>query len=241
MIRARHFATFLGAGLLSVLQPGLSAAAEPPALLAHEEMITTCGQAPRGHRIRGKRDYRQRDANVLNQRDFKVFEWTHLTPARARVNSGQNLDFDVMNNLDFVLSKVPNHEPALRIMIDWDLIGGKHHEGGYKPPACYLLWAAQFAPDDPVVWNYGGYYFYRKGDTRRAMQWWQEALVVDPSNSEVHNTLGLIAFEKGDYEQARKHAWAAYAAGFPLPTLRDKLKAAGQWRDPPTGTVSDGQ
>jgi tetratricopeptide (TPR) repeat protein len=240
MIRARHLAGFVGTGLLCVLPPDASVAAEPGPL-AQEEMIVTCGPAPRGHRIRGKRDYRQRDANVLNQRDFKVFEWTHLAPARARVNAVQNLDYDVMNNLDFVLSKAPNHEPALRILIDWDLIGGKHHEAGYKPPACYFIWAAQFAPDDSVVWNYGGYYFHRKGDTRRAMQWWQQALVVDPSNSEVHNTLGLIAFDEGDYERAREHAWAAYAAGYPLPTLRDKLKSAGQWRDPPPGTASNGQ
>jgi tetratricopeptide (TPR) repeat protein len=240
MNRAPRLATFVGAALLCALQPEWSVAAEPTPLV-QEEMIVTCGPAPRGHRIRGKRDYRQRDANLLNQRDFKVFEWTHLMPARSRVNSGSNLDYDVMNNLDFVLSKVPNHEPALRILIDWDLIGGKHNEEGYRPPTCYLIWAAQFAPDDAVVWNYGGYYFQRKGETRRAMAWWQQALVVDPSNPEVHNSLGLIAFQNGDYAQARSHAWAAYAAGFPLPTLRDKLIAAGQWQEPPAETVSDGK
>jgi cytochrome c-type biogenesis protein CcmH/NrfG len=73
------------------------------------------------------------------------------------------------------------------------------------------------------------------------MAWWQQALVVDPSNPEVHNSLGLIAFQNGDYAQARSHAWAAYAAGFPLPTLRDKLIAAGQRQEPPAETVSDGK
>jgi tetratricopeptide (TPR) repeat protein len=235
MIGARHLATVVVSALLGVLRPESSVAAAPEPL-AMEDMVVTCGPPPPGHRIKGKRDYRQRNANIENQRDFVAHEWAHIWPARARVNSGRNLDFEVMNNLDFVLTKVPNNEQALRILIEWDLMGGRDHEGRYKAPACYLIWGAQFAPDDPVVWNYGGYYFNRKGDTRRAMQWWQQALVVDPTNAEVHNTLGLIAFENGDYAEARKHAWAAYAAGYPLPTLRDKLTAAGQWRDAPAET-----
>jgi len=240
MNRARHFAAFLGAMLLCGLRPDIASAADL-APLEGEEMVVTCGPPPPGHRIKGKRDYRQRNANVQNQRDFLAHEWAHIWPARARVNSGQDLDFEVMNNLDFVLSKVPNNEQALRLLIEWDLLGGRHNQADYKAPACYLIWAAQFAPDDALVWNYGGYYFHRKGDDARAMQWWRQALVVDPSNPEVHNTLGLIAFENGDYAEARKHAWAAYAAGYPLPTLRDKLKSVGQWRDPPAETVSDGQ
>jgi tetratricopeptide (TPR) repeat protein len=226
--------------LLFGLRPGVASSADL-APLERDEMIVTCGAAPPGHRIKGKRDYRQRNADIQNQRDFLAHEWAHIWPARARVNSGENLDFEVMDNLDFVLSKVPNNEQALRLLIEWDLLGGRHHQADYKAPACYLIWAAQFAPDDPVVWNYGGYYFHRKGDEARAMRWWQQALVVDPSNAEVHNTLGLIAFKNGDYSEARSHAWAAYAAGYPLPTLRDKLKAAGQWREPPPEAVSNGQ
>jgi tetratricopeptide (TPR) repeat protein len=239
MIRARHLATIAGAALLCVLRPDIASSADL-APLADEELIVNCGPPPPGHRIRGKRDYRQRNANTLNQRDYTAHEWAHIWPARARINSGRNLDRDVMNNLDFVLSKVPNNEQALRLLIEWDLMGGRHYQNVYAAPACYLIWAAQFAPDDVVVWNYGGYYFQRKGDTRRAMMWWQEALAVDPTNAEVHNSLGLIAFESGDYAKARSHAWAAYAAGFPLPTLRDKLKAAGQWQDPPPAAGTSG-
>jgi hypothetical protein len=240
MNRARHLAAFLGATVLCVLRLDVASAADL-APLEREEMVVTCGAPPPGHRTRGKRDYRQRNANAQNQLDFKAHEWAHIWPARARVNSGDNLDVDVMNNLHFVLSKVPNNEQALRLLIEWDLMGGRHAGGGYKPAPCYLIWAAQFAADDPVVWNYGGYYFQRKGDSGRAMLWWQQALVVDPANAEVHNSLGLVAFESGDYAKARSHAWAAYAAGFPLMALRDKLQSAGQWQDPPAMAGPDGQ
>lgn len=234
----RDLAKVFGVAILCLMQPDWAAADTSP--LSNEDLVVTCGPAPPGHRIKGKRDYRARDADVQNQRDFLAHEWAHIWPARARVNSGQNLDYEVMNNLDFVLTKVPNNEQALRILIDWDLMGGRHHQGDYKPPACYFIWAAQFAPNDVVVWNYGGYYFHRKGDDRRAMLWWQEALAVDPHNPEVHNSLGLIAFEKGDYEQARLHAWTAYAAGYPLPTLREKLIGADQWQEPPPVPAESG-
>jgi len=232
MIGLRHWAIVVTVLLLGMLQPGSSSGAEERPTL-QDDAVVTCPPPPPGHIIRGKLDYRQGDRDSVSRRDFLSMENRHLRPAKARVSSGKNLDWDVMNNLHFILSKVPNHEPALRVLIDWDLIGGRHHRQEFAAPACYLVWAAQFAPDDVVVWNFGGYYFQRKGDPRRAMKWWQQGLVVDPANPDVHYALGLMAFESGNYQQARTHAWAAYAGGYPLPALRDKLKSAGQWQDPP--------
>ena len=38
--------------------------------------------------------------------------------------------------------------------------------------------------------------------------------------------------KKKEYEKASAHAQKAYALGFPLPGLKNKLKAAGKWREP---------
>lgn len=240
MVDIRHLAIIVGVALLGMLPPGSAWGAEEPGAL-RDDLVVTCGPPPPGHLIRGKIDYRQGHMNSVNQRDFLSMERRHLRPARARVSSGKNLDWDVMNNLHFILSKVPNHEQALQVLIDWDLMGGRHHSQQFAAPACYIVWAAQFAPDDVVVWNYGGFYFQRKGDTRRAMKWWQQALLVDPANPDVNYTLGLIAFDNGEYHQARSHAQAAYAGGYPLPALRNKLKSAGQWQEPPAAAGPHGQ
>ena len=98
MIRARHLTIIAGAALLCVLRSGIASAADL-APLANDDLIVTCGPAPPGHRILGKRDYRQRNANVVNQRHYTAHEWAHIWPARAKINSGKNLDVDVMNNL----------------------------------------------------------------------------------------------------------------------------------------------
>jgi len=232
MISIRQWAIISVVSLLGMLPPGSAWGAEEPSA-PPDDFVVTCGSPPPGHLVRGKLDYRHGRMNSVNQLDSRSMERRHLRPAMARVSSGKNLDWEVMNNLHFILSKVPNHEPALRVLIDWDLMGGRHHRQEFAGPACYLVWAAQFAPDDVVVWNYGGLYFQRKGDARRAMKWWRQALLVDPANPDVHYALGLIAFESGDYQQARSHAQSAYAGGYPLPALRNKLQSAGQWQEPP--------
>ena len=196
-----------------------------------DSLDLSCGPAPAGHPVKGKRDYRLMLQNTRDLRDVRYHETFHIKVAQQQIRSGGNLSWDVMNNLNFVLHKVPNDPRALALLIEFDAAGGRDKR--YASPACYFIWARQFVPDDSTVWTYGGYYFYRRKDTERAEQWWEQAIAVDPGNSEAHYNLGLLNFELGRYADARTHAWTAYAAGYPLPGLRDKLAKAGQWQDPP--------
>jgi tetratricopeptide (TPR) repeat protein len=47
------------------------------------------------------------------------------------------------------------------------------------------------------------------------------------SSAELENALGLAYFDSKQFEAAREHARRAYALGYPLPNLRDKLAKAG--------------
>jgi tetratricopeptide (TPR) repeat protein len=47
------------------------------------------------------------------------------------------------------------------------------------------------------------------------------------SSAELENALGLAYFDGKQFEKAREHARRAYALGYPLPSLRDKLAEAG--------------
>jgi len=232
MTRSRRIMIFVVLALCSSAA-GTAIAADPVAVVG-DDLDQSCGPPPPGHPTMGRRDYRARDLNRNNQRDWRFHEYYHLRPAEAQLRSGKNLQDGVMNNLHFVLHKVPNNEEALRILIEWDLAGGSQER--YALPRCYFAWARQFAPDDVVVWNYGAYYFMRKGETDRAEQWWQQTIHIDPDNAEAHYNLGLLALRQSDYDMARTHAWAAYANGYPLPGLRESLVRAGQWRDAPVGS-----
>lgn len=218
---------FLASVALVMLARGAAADVAPYS----DDYDLSCGPAPPGHPYKGKRDYRTMSSNWRDERDLKYHQTFHIDPATRQLHSGENINWGVMNNLHFVLHKVPNDQRALRLLVEWDAAGGKDKD--YASPACYFTWARQFAPDDPTVWIYGGYYFYRHRDLARAQRWWEQAIALDPNNPEAHYNLGLLLADSGQYSSARTHAWAAYQAGYPLPGLREKLQQAGQWQDPP--------
>lgn len=73
-------------------------------------------------------------------------------------------------------------------------------------------------------------FLFKEGKYDEARDVLQAGLArAKPVTAELHYFLGLVLLKKNDYEQAEKHAKAAYAQGYPLPGLRNKLKAAGHW------------
>ena len=79
-------------------------------------------------------------------------------------------------------------------------------------------------PKDAMVPMIEGLYYYRLGRLAEARKFLGVAVKMDSSNAEIHYNLGLVLFEMGDYGEAREHARRAYALGYPLPGLRNKLK-----------------
>jgi tetratricopeptide (TPR) repeat protein len=170
-------------------------------------------------------DYRRRDSMKWNIEDVKK---NHLDPAMAKMNTG---DFSegVLSDVKFILNWYPNHYPALEALIRYDLGGGKFYE--YNNTECYLDRARKFAPDDPNVSLYEGYYFWKKGNTARAIGAYKDALELDPKSADAHYNIGLLYVQIGNFKEANAHAHAAYSLGYPLPGLRRKLEKAGHWND----------
>jgi hypothetical protein len=54
---------------------------------------------------------------------------------------------------------------------------------------------------------------------------------TEHKSAELNYLLGLVQFDLKDYTAAREAAKNAYALGYPLPGLKRKLAAAGQWAD----------
>jgi tetratricopeptide (TPR) repeat protein len=173
----------------------------------------------------GTVDYRLKDSDVKVKKAVWDLDHFHTSIAAAEMQSTKPYAGKVVDNLDFALRHSPNHHEALSLLIRWDLAGRPLL--GFPGARCSLDWARQFAPDDATIYLYGGNYFWKAKDPARARAWYERAVELAPESAEAHYNYGLFLVEQGDFAAARNHARAAYAAGFPLPGLKDKLAKAG--------------
>jgi len=188
-----------------------------------------CGPPPPApDETKGRRDFRTLDATDEGRGDLRVFEQFHLSKAQKNLAEGRPQY--AVKDLDFVLRRVPNHERALRLLLELSKV--EKARSGTRTLGCYFVWARDFVTNDVTVLSYGGYYFWKSNKTELAIEWWDAALAIDPDAPEVNYNLGLAYFSMHEYSKARTHAWSAYEAGYPLSGLRQKLRDAGEWREP---------
>jgi Flp pilus assembly protein TadD len=69
-------------------------------------------------------------------------------------------------------------------------------------------------------------YLARRKRSEEARRQYGEALKLAPNDPEVNYNAGLFFVDQGDLARAKVHAEVAYAGGYPLPGLRNKIAAA---------------
>lgn len=142
----------------------------------------------------------------------------------------------IAGHLWYVIRSFPNHHRALvayaRLWRE-SLAKGAPPAGVApdKNPDYVFQRAMDFAPADGMVPLIYGLHLIETGDTSEARILLGEAASLGPESAELHYNLGLGYLKLGDTESAAKHADRAYAMGYPLPGLRNKLIAAGIWKD----------
>ena len=99
--------------------------------------------------------------------------------------------------------------------------------------SCFFERAIAFAPQDVTARMVYGSYLLSMGQDATALEQLDAASRLAPEHATIQYNLGLMYVKKKEYDKASVHAQKAYALGFPLPGLKNKLKAAGKWREPP--------
>lgn len=141
----------------------------------------------------------------------------HLEQGIAAYKSGR-LSY-AQADLDFILRYFPNHPQALFYMSKLTL-RSKTPEKAEK----YFRNAIKLFPLYSSSYTIYGIFLHKQGKYTLALENYQKALQIEPTNPEIHYNIGLTYVAIKDYANAKQHADKAYAAGFPLPGLQKMLK-----------------
>lgn len=183
-----------------------------------------CGSLANG--TNGPFDYR------VERDKLKVVEDYHFTPKVEALVSGQS--GSIAGDLDYVLRAFPNHHRALLAMSRLS-VREKTPTVLHAPLSveCYFERALRFRPDDTVARMLFASYLR---DTKRrpdAIKQIDAAIELGKDSGFTQYNAGLMFVEMGEYDRALQQAHKAMAMGFTRQELRDKLAAAGKWKEPP--------
>jgi predicted Zn-dependent protease len=174
----------------------------------------------------GPFDYR------TDKKHLELVEAYHFTPDVATLRRGST--GSIGSDLDYTLRAFPNHHLALNAMANLALkTNSERPRGARYTVDCYFDRALTFAGNDGLVRIIYGVYLSRTKRPRDAVRVLETARQYEPDNPNLFYNLGLAYCDLKDYPNALKNAHEAYRLGSPLPGLRDKLDAAGRWREEP--------
>ena len=138
-------------------------------------------------------------------------------------------------DVDYTLRAFPNNPRALLTMSRLgERAKSERPPGSRYTVECYFQRALDFVPDDPMPRVlYANYLIerHRAPDARKQLAE-AERLRGNPLTFDFDYNLGLMYADLGDFDKASVAAERAYKLGAQLPALRNKLKAAGKWREP---------
>jgi tetratricopeptide (TPR) repeat protein len=178
------------------------------------------GKQPGGY---GPYDFR------VDKDKLYVVEYHHFDAGVETFTREKNGYFG--GDIDYTLRAFPNHHRALMAMINLGLRERANQPRGARYTVqCWLMRAEAFRPDDEMVKVIHGIYHLKHGRSKEAVEKLEQARGMGSQDANVHYNLGLAYLDLNQYDKALESAHAAYAMGFPLPGLRDRLQRAGRWR-----------
>jgi len=148
----------------------------------------------------------------------------HFTPEVAALIRGSTAKLP--GDIHYTLRHIPNHYGALEAMARFQLQNPGESDR-YFTVDCYFERAFAFRPKDARLYLLYGTYLHRARQLDRALASYTHAEELGLTSPELYYNRGLLEFERDNYETAATYASKAYAGGYPLPALRDKLAKAG--------------
>jgi tetratricopeptide (TPR) repeat protein len=168
------------------------------------------------------------DYRTASRAEREIVENYHFTPKVQTMQSGET--GSIGSDVAYLLKAFPNHPRGLYVMAEQARRErrGTAQGAGYSV-SCWFERAIRFRPDDGNVRIVFGIELLKDGKRKEAAAQLDRAIELIGDDPNAHYNAGLAYFDLGNYPKAREHAKKAYALGFSLPGLRNKLEKAGQW------------
>lgn len=164
--------------------------------------------------------------NPAHQKHRPQVESHHFTREVEALISGRGSSTPG-GDLQYTLRKFPNHHRALYAMIRYKTESHKWSKHAKSidiySMECFFRRANYFRPKDPIIYMLHGMYFHKLDDLSAAESQYLKSLEIQEQIPETHYNLGLLYIDMNKLEAAAKHAKLAYASGYPLAGLRNKL------------------
>jgi Tfp pilus assembly protein PilF len=148
----------------------------------------------------------------------------HFTPEVAALIKGETTKLP--GDIHYTLRHIPNHYGALESMARFQL-QKPVESSDYFTMDCYFERAFAFRPKDPRLFQLYGTYLHRAKRLDQARAAYRHAEELGLESPELYYNRGLLEFQSDNLQEAAAYAAKAYAGGYPLPGLRDKLVKAG--------------
>ena len=155
-------------------------------------------------------------------KDLHIVLDVHFTPSVERLISG-NAGY-LAADLDYTLRAIPNYHRALYAISKYEKSLGHVPKTAHAYSAeCYFKRAIYFQPRDPTSLMLYGMHLHGLKLFKQAELQYKKALALHSDGAEINYNLGLLYIEMKDFVKAQFHADKAYAAGYPLQGLNNKL------------------
>ena len=165
-----------------------------------------------------------------------VVEKFHFSRAVETLTQGMTGSLGA--DISYTLEHFPNHHRALASMAKLGMrLKSAQPPGARYTVSCFFERAVGFAPHDVTARMVYASYLLATDKDAAALEQLDAASRLAPEQATIQYNLGLMYVKKKEYDKASAHAQKAYALGFPLPGLKNKLKAAGKWREPPPAPI----
>jgi len=195
-------------------------------ILVAVSVITAPVDARAAESITGPFDYTNAEHRLKHLR----VEKSHFTPDVENLVAGKT--GTLYADLAYTLRTFPNHHRALNSMARlYRREGGPPRDPALIAPPLedYFTKAFKFSPRDAMPYMIFAVHQHKMKNYDKALENYQNAMKLGLDSAQLHNNMGLLYADRGDYENSLHHAQIAYEMGYPLPGLRDKLIKAGAW------------